>query len=515
MRLEELAEYDPITVQCHDNPDADAIAAGFGLCRYFESKGRKTSLIYGGRNKIQKPNLLLMLEHLDIPITHIKDAAAYAEAQPGGRLPGLLITVDCQYGAGNVVKLPAEQVAVIDHHQIETVQPELSEINPHVGSCSTLVWQMLCGSGYEIKDIKLGTALYYGLFTDTNQFAEIFNPLDMDMREAVPVDKTLITLFRNSNLSLQEMEVAGVAMIRYIYNDDYNYAIIKSKPCDPNILGLISDFLIQVAEVYCCVVYNETGDGYKFSVRSCVKEVQANELAAFLAEGVGSGGGHREKAGGFINMVLYEDTYPTLHSEAFFSERLNDYFDHCQIIYAKEYDIDLTDMHSFVKKPIPLGYVEAKDVLPLGTPITIRTLEGDVDLVVEEELIIMVGIKGEVYPNRRERFVRTYEATQRPYHECEDHTHCDLLYEPTIHDRSTGEVMKLIDHAKVCIASGGAHIHAKELTERVKVFTAWDAEKYMLGKPGDYLAVRCDDKHDIYVVERDIFFKTYEEKHGE
>ena len=72
--------------------------------------------------------------------------------------------------------------------------------------------------------------------------------------------------------------------------------------------------------------------------------------------------------------------------------------------------------------------------------------------------------------------------------------------------------MKLIDHAKICIATGGTHIHAKELTNRVKVFTAWDEEKYMLGKPGDYLAVRCDDKHDIYVVERDIFFKTYEEK---
>ena len=32
----------------------------------------------------------------------------------------------------------------------------------------------------------------------------------------------------------------------------------------------------------------------------------------------------------------------------------------------------------------------------------------------------------------------------------------------------------------------------------------------MLGKEGDYLAVRCDDRHDIYVVERDIFFKTYD-----
>lgn len=512
MKLEELNGYNPVTIQCHDNPDADAIASGYALYRYFQDMGREVQLIYCGRNQIRKSNLMLMIEHLKLPVTYIKDVSAFLSGQPGQRLKGLLITVDCQYGAGNVTRLPAEEVAVIDHHQVEVPPVERSEINPHLGSCSTLVWQLLCKAGYQIKDINLGTALYYGLFTDTNQFAEIFNPLDMDMREAVPYNKTLITLFRNSNLSLQEMEVAGVAMIRHIYNDDYNYAIIKSKPCDPNILGLISDFLIQVAEVYCCVVYNETSDGYKFSVRSCVKEVQANELAAFLAEGVGSGGGHREKAGGFINMSLYEEAYPTLHSEAFFSERLNEYFDHCQVIYAKEYEIDLSDMRPYVKKPIPLGYVEATKVLPLGTPITIRTLEGDVDMVVEEDLIIMVGIKGEVYPNRLEGFERSYEATQRPYLECENYTHSQLLYEPTIHNRSTGEVMKLIDHAKVCIASGGTHIYARELTERVKIFTAWDEDKYMLGRPGDYLAVRCDDKHDIYVVERDIFYKIYQEK---
>ena len=493
MQLVELHGYDPVTIQCHDNPDADALASGYALYRYFQDMGRKVRLIYSGKNKIQKSNLLLMVEHLQIPVAYIEDAVTFLSQEPEGCVQGLLITVDCQYGAGNVTKLKAKNVAVIDHHQVEVSPVGKSEINPHLGSCSTLVWQLLCGAGYEIKDVNLGTALYYGLFTDTNQFAEIFNPLDMDMREAVPVEKTLITLFRNSNLSLQELEVAGVAMIRHI-------------------LGLISDFLIQVAEVYCCVVYNETKDGYKFSVRSCVKEVQADELAAFLAEGVGSGGGHREKAGGFISMPLYEEAYPTLHSEAFFSERLNDYFDHCQVIYAKEYEIDLTGMHPFVKKAIPLGYVEATEVLPIGTPITIRTLEGDVDMVVEENLIIMVGIKGEVYPNRRERFVKSYEATQRPYYECEDHKQCELLYEPTIHNRATGQVMKLIDHAKVCIATGGTHIHAKELTERVKVFTAWDEEKYMLGKPGDYLAVRCDDKHDIYVVERDIFFKTYEKK---
>ncbi len=510
MKLSELAAYHPITIQCHDNPDADAIASGYALYAYFQSIGREVRLVYCGRNRIQKPNLMLMVEHLNIPISYIKNVRSYLDKEPDGQVPGLLITVDCQYGAGNVTLLPAEEVAIIDHHQLEIRNVEKSEVNPHLGSCATLVWNMLREAGYEIKDTKVGTALYYGLYTDTNQFSEIYDPLDMDMREALPCEKTLITLFRNSNLSLREMEIAGVAMIRNIYNDDYKYGIIKAQPCDPNILGLISDFLNQVAEVNCCVVYNELEDGYKFSVRSCVKEVQANELAAFLTEGVGSGGGHREKAGGFINKALYEKAYPTLHSEAFFSERLNDYFDHCQIIYAKDYDIDITGMKSYVKKQIPLGYVNATDVLPVGTPITIRTLEGDVDMVVEENLVIMIGIKGEVYPNIREKFERTYKATQEPY--CMERGHTKVkLYEPTVHNRATGEVLKLTDYAKICIASGETYIHAKKLTGRVKVFTAWDEEKYMLGKKGDYLAVRCDDKHDIYVVERDIFYKTFEE----
>ena len=165
-------------------------------------------------------------------------------------------------------------------------------------------------------------------------------------------------------------------------------------------------------------------------------------------------------------------------------------------------------MQSYVKKKMPLGFVQATDVLPAGTPITIRTLEGDVDMVVEPDLIIMIGVKGEVYPNHRNKFEKTYEITDEKY--CTADCAVKTVYQPTIHNRTDGSLLHLADYAKVCIASGGTHIHAEELTKRVKVFTAWDEEKYMLGKPGDYLAVRCDDKHDIYVVEHDIFFKTYE-----
>ena len=63
---------------------------------------------------------------------------------------------------------------------------------------------------------------------------------------------------------------------------------------------------------------------------------------------------------------------------------------------------------------------------------------------------------------------------------------------------------------KSCISTGGDGIYAKEITGRLKVFTSWDPDKYYLGKPGDYLAVRVDDTADVYVIEGGIFAKTYE-----
>ena len=155
MKLSDLTAYNPITIQCHDNPDEDAIASGYALYVYFQSIGKEVRFIYCGRNRIQKPNMLLMLEHLNIPISYIEDTRSFLEKEPGGQVQGLLITTDCQYGAGNVTCLPAENVAIIDHHQVEIRDVEKSEINPHLGSCSTLVWSMLREAGYEIQDTKL------------------------------------------------------------------------------------------------------------------------------------------------------------------------------------------------------------------------------------------------------------------------------------------------------------------------------------------------------------------------
>lgn len=69
-----------------------------------------------------------------------------------------------------------------------------------------------------------------------------------------------------------------------------------------------------------------------------------------------------------------------------------------------------------------------------------------------------------------------------------------------------------LPYARSCVSTGEVAIFAKESDHRIKVFTTWDKDKYMRGKKGDFLACRKDDLHDVYVIERDIFYKTYENR---
>lgn len=152
MMLDELLGYDHVTIQCHDNPDADAIASGYGLYCFFRDKGKDTRLLYSGRNKVRKANLMLMVEKLHIPLEY--------QPQMEDTVDGLLITVDCQYGAGNVTKIPAEEIAVIDHHPLEVIctermrlQPIWEAVQPWCGQCcrkciipwkKTEIWELRC-----------------------------------------------------------------------------------------------------------------------------------------------------------------------------------------------------------------------------------------------------------------------------------------------------------------------------------------------------------------------------------
>jgi len=490
MRLSDILKYNDIVIQCHDNPDADALASGFALYTYLKDNGKSPEFIYRGNNPIKKSNLVIMLTDLDIPVTYEPEFS---------RRPDLLITVDCQCGQRNVTFTDSKLVGIIDHHQVTVALPRLSEVRSDIGSCSTVMWDMLRDEGYDVNSNKnLATALYYGLYCDTNKFSEMSHPLDRDMVDSLIVNKSLITKMSNSNISLEELKLTGKAILDLEYHPTDKYLVIKTEPCDPNILGVISDFSMETADVDVCIAYYESPDEVKFSVRSCTKEVHANEFAAFIADGIGGGGGHLLKAGGTIRPELL-----TMSAEETMESRIADYYEKYIVIYAKETNLDTSDMKKYTKREQKLGAVKLADVFPVGSNIEIRTLEGDVNITVTEDSYLMIGLEGEIYPITEEKLNSSYDATGFNFVG-------QFKYDPKIKNVNTGEIKQVLPYAKTVISPPGtASIFAKPLDHPVKLFTAWDDEKYYSGNVGDYIAVREDDPHDIYVIKDRLFDQLY------
>ena len=504
MKLSSLLKYNSIVIQCHDNPDADAICSGDVLYRYFQAYHKKVRFIYSGNFEISKSNLVYLIKKLRIPIEYVQTLKTK---------PELLLMTDCQYGEGNVHKFSAKEIAVIDHHQVSGNLPKINEVRSNLGSSCTVIWNLLkIEDEDKLLDKKVSTALYYGLYSDTNAFSEMSHPLDRDMIDSLDYDKALILRLKNMNLTLKEARIAGVAMLGVEYHKDNHYAILRSEPCDPNILGLIGDFIVAVDTIDVCIVYTVLNFGTKFSIRSCVPETRADELAAFLSARIGSGGGHTEKAGGLLKNELIKKVYPEFieidDDSAKYSisniirDRMNDYFENSEIIYAKKAKLDTANMTKYVKSPLVVGYVRPQKHVPSGNMAIVRTLKGDVNVEIKDNTVLIIGIGGDVTAISEEKFESAYTTTGKKFK-------LNLDYTPTIKDADNGKIYPLVPDAKGCISTGEMNVYAKKLEKTTKLFPYWESETYMVGKKGDYIAVSVDDPHDIFIVEKSLFRKTY------
>ena len=226
------------------------------------------------------------------------------------------------------------------------------------------------------------------------------------------------------------------------------------------------------------------------------------------AVGIGSGGGHNEKAGGFISMKLYEENYPTLHSEAYFNNRMAEYFKSYTLIFADKTKLDVSTMQKYKRLKRPICYVKATDIAEVGTSISVRSKCGSVDVQVKEDIYFAVERNGIIHFVRSDFFQKyLYEIEQKP---SEDYF-AQVQYMPTIKNWSDGNTYRIDNYAKLCMPKDTFIIYAKKLTNCVKVFPKWNGEKYMRGVPGDYLAASGDDLHNVFIEPGSIFLDNYEQ----
>lgn len=515
MKLTDLNQFNNITIQCHDNPDADAIGSGFALYYIFKTLGKEVSLIYSGNRKITKVDLLCMIKELNIPISYV---------DPSYEISGLLVTIDCQYGSKNVTKLKASKIAIIDHHQmdphVKDLKLEFCEIFSNYGSCSSIIYQWIILHNLEKKkdspsfiDDYVNTALLYGLFMDTNEFSEIKHEADKDLRNIKNYKADLFNLIKSSNFNIEELKVIANAIGSIKYYPEDHFAIIKTDNCDPNILGYISDLCNHTNNLNSCVVYMPREDFYKLSVRSSSNEIRANELAAAITSGIGNGGGHIKKAGGIIFMNDYRSQYPNTAIDQFIYQRYLEFYTQSDYIYNDQFKLeDYKDQFElYIKKDIVLGYIPSEALKDFADEIRIETLEGKTELPISENNYIMCGIKGELYPINKDRFDFRYTPCLAPLD-------IEFDYEPRVYNNKSNEIKLIRDLIIPCRSKSNNKIYAKKLTRITRIIQSkrnsqdrsYQYENYMTGLSGDYIAINAVSPRDVYSISKEVFDLLYE-----
>ncbi len=494
MQLSQLKRFNDIVIQIHDNPDADAVGSGFSMYRYFKGLGKNVRLVYSGKNIIKKSNMLILISELDIPLEYVTEL----------NNPELLLTVDCQYGQGNVTHFDAKNVAVIDHHNTGKLSDDMAEIRSNYASASTICYAMLKAERYDINgDTPMATALYYGLYMDSDHFSEIGHPLERDMIDFLKYDKGLILRLKHANFNMSELATAGEAITSTKYIEKFRLAIVEAAPCDPNILGVIGDFIIQVDTIDVSITYNKCSGGYKISVRSCTPEITANELADFITKEVGSGGGHLDKAGGFINLDNLIKLYRSDNLETYLMKRLEEYYSGYDVVRYNDKDKGLDKLQKYKKKPGIFGYIRITDLFPAGTECKIRTLDGDVMVRSGEDIYIMLGKSGEVHPIQKEVFEGKYTPMETPFTD-------EYEYNPTVINAMEGKSYEILPYARQCLSNTESAVLARPLERFTKVFTRWNYDGYMVGNKGDMLCYTFGNEEDVYLTECSIFGELYE-----
>lgn len=246
------------------------------------------------------------------------------------------------------------------------------------------------------------------------------------------------------------------------------------------------------------------------------KDVRALEFLDYIITDFGLAKGNSESAFGRISSaVLSVEAFGEGMVEAvdYLLQMVDNYFKICEWIYAKEYSEKnralIEEMKVFRKRRVPWAYVKTTELVQEGEKIRIRSLENESGLEIEakDDAYIMIGCRGEVYSITAEKFDSTYDTTEE---------HLDVFermldFLPEVMILSDNSFVTIDELARICYPKQKPVIHARLLENRTKVFADTDSDDYFLGRPGDYMAVRLDDYSDIYVIQKDVFMKTYEE----
>lgn len=286
-----LARGGRVFIQPHDFPDPDAIAACFGLQGLLALRGVKAQICYAGF--MERELLRQMCLDFSIELLSNKDVSMSPQ--------DLVVIVDgCKHNR-NVTDLPGEEVAVIDHHQVE--RPDdvpYCDIRSDYGSASTIIFDYYSALG-EKPDKQRATAMMIGLLTDTAKLTRGCSQADVAAYSGLwPLaDMDYVKRYITNCLSLDDLSYIGESIGKLRVRDNFGFIFLE-KDCARNLMGIMGDFFLGMNELDFVVIASCGPRGVSVSARSELGKWNAAHIVSTALQGRGTGGGHADMAGGFI-----------------------------------------------------------------------------------------------------------------------------------------------------------------------------------------------------------------------
>ena len=278
-------------IQTHNFPDHDAVASAFALQQLLKAWGLAADLIFDG--EIQRESLKTAISALGIRIRPWKEVSPEESDS--------ILVVDGCKGARNVTDLPGEEIAVLDHHQVECPESvSFVDIRPSYGACSTLLFEYWKQAGL-VPSREVATALMIGLNMDTALMTRDVSRNDVEAYSALysGADMRMVNSILRNYIQVKDLAFFRKAIDAVVIRDTFAFCWFPDG-CNQNLLGILGDFLLSLEEAEFIVLAARNRGRINLSVRSENPRWNAALIVEEVLRGRGFGGGHADMAGGIL-----------------------------------------------------------------------------------------------------------------------------------------------------------------------------------------------------------------------
>jgi nanoRNase/pAp phosphatase (c-di-AMP/oligoRNAs hydrolase) len=268
------------------DPDPDAIASALALKRLLWR--RISACVISPIRPITRPQNRRLVELLGIALTPVKEVnpddfnrKALVDGQP----------------AHNEIFGAHHYDVIIDHHpRHPETRGHLVDIRPQYGATSTIMTEYLREARIK-PSLKLATALYYGIKTDTSNFER--PAIEADVRAFHYLygftRRPLVRRLDFAEFNLPMLGYLRLALNRFRIRHQRLYAFLGPVVA-PDILVILADFFLRAGEISWTVVGGIYQNQLVVIFRNDGMRKNAGRLALQAFGKLGSAGGHAASA---------------------------------------------------------------------------------------------------------------------------------------------------------------------------------------------------------------------------